>query len=90
MFEDCPNSAGEEYRLRSSKSWKMHREPDGIVLGTCITGSCSKDSLVTWIKYLMLQNPHLKNIPVVFTLRNPAGDVDLVDYSDVNKHTGTL
>ena len=47
-----------------------HEQEDGTVLAMCITGTSSKDSLVSWIKLLEATNPILSEVPVVFTLRS--------------------
>ena len=49
----------------------VHEQADGTVLGMCITGSSSKDSLVSWMKALQATNPKLADIPILFLLRSP-------------------
>ncbi|KAL3877888.1 hypothetical protein ACJMK2_035532 [Sinanodonta woodiana] len=63
----------------------VHEQEDGTVLGMCITGTGSKDSLVAWIRYLQLHNPKLEKIPIVFTLRSPETRVQVPDETKENK-----
>ncbi|ESO84758.1 hypothetical protein LOTGIDRAFT_94819, partial [Lottia gigantea] len=44
----------------------IHEQEDGTILGMCITGTASKNSVMTWVKYLQENNPNLINIPIVF------------------------
>lgn len=57
----------------------IHEQEDGAVLATCVTGTSSKDSLTSWIRFLELTNPRLVQIPVVFRLRTPEAQVTIVD-----------
>ncbi|ELU08340.1 hypothetical protein CAPTEDRAFT_163254 [Capitella teleta] len=63
-FEDEQPS---ELAIRPS----VHEQEDGTVLAMCITGTSSKDSLASWLKYLEVENPNLSNTPVVFLLKSP-------------------
>ncbi|XP_046557416.1 evolutionarily conserved signaling intermediate in Toll pathway, mitochondrial-like [Haliotis rubra] len=58
--------------------WSMHQQEDGTIMAMCITGSASKDSLVTWVRYLQRRNPMLEHIPVVFKLRTPDAELQPV------------
>ena len=51
------------------------------------TGTSSRDSLLSWIRFLQRDNPDLENIPILFTLQSPIGEV--VPLSD-NAEDGTL
>ena len=57
----------------------LHEQEDGTILAMCITGTSSKDSLASWIKFLERQNPTLSEIPVVFLLRTPEAEVQVYD-----------
>ena len=46
----------------------VHEQDDGTILAMCITGTGSKDSLKSWIRFLQISNPKLGEIPVVFKL----------------------
>lgn len=57
----------------------VHEQEDGTVLALAITGTSSKDSLVSWIRFLERTNERLVQIPVVFRLRSPETRVNVVD-----------
>ena len=48
---------------------------DGTILGCCATGTSTRDTLLSWIRFLQRDNPALENIPVLFTLHSPLGPV---------------
>ncbi|CAN8003248.1 unnamed protein product [Ixodes hexagonus] len=50
----------------------VHEQEDGIILALCATGTSSRDSLLSWLRMLQKDNPKLKQIPVIFTLRAPS------------------
>ncbi|KAJ8897267.1 hypothetical protein PR048_002613 [Dryococelus australis] len=54
----------------------VHEQDEGTILAVCATGTSSRDSLLSWVR---LQegdgNPALSEVPVLFKLRSPAGDV---------------
>lgn len=47
-----------------------HEQEDGTIFATCVTGTSSKDSLITWIRYLQKKNPMLEHAKIVFTLKS--------------------
>lgn len=55
----------------------IHEQEDGTILAMCITGTSSKESLTSWIKFLERSNEKLSQIPVVFRLRSPQAEVDV-------------
>ena len=57
----------------------IHEQEDGTVLAICITGTASKDSLISWVKWLQETNPKLSSIPVVFSLRTPERGLAMLD-----------
>ena len=64
----------------------VHEQQDGTILGMCITGTASKDSLASWVKFLERTNPCLTKIPVVFRLRTPEAGLQVVqDRDDLQK-----
>nr|AHI17287.1 ECSIT [Mytilus galloprovincialis] len=63
----------------------VHEQEDGVILGMCITGSSTRDSLVSWIRYLQDSNPNLEHIPVVFTLKTVGQGTDVVKYDQQNQ-----
>jgi len=55
----------------------VHEQEDGVILAVCATGTSSRDSLVSWIKFLEKSNPRLgKDLSVIFTLKSPIGPTD--------------
>ena len=46
----------------------VHEQEDGTILGMCITGTGTEDSLRSWITFLQRTNPKLAQSPVVFSL----------------------
>lgn len=58
----------------------VHEQEDGIILGVVATGTSSRDSLLSWIRFLERTNPRLaSDIPVLFTLTSPIGPTDALD-----------
>jgi len=57
----------------------VHEQQEGTVLAMCVTGTSTKDSLTSWIRFLGLSNPNLVQTPVVFRLRTPESYVVVVD-----------
>ena len=55
----------------------VHEQEDGTVLAMCITGTSTKESLTSWIRFLERSNEKLSQIPVVFRLRSPHAEVDV-------------
>jgi len=49
----------------------VHEQEDGTILAMCITGTSSKESLTSWIRFLERSNEKLSQIPVVFRLQTP-------------------
>lgn len=56
----------------------VHHQDDGIILAMCVTGTSSRDSLLSWIKLLQQLNPALAEIPVVFRLHTPPSELQTV------------
>lgn len=51
------------------------------ILAIAITGTCSKDSLLSWIRFLEKTNPNLANLSILFATNSPLGMVPLILYS---------
>ena len=51
-------------------------------MGCCATGTSTKDSLLSWVRFLQRENPDLEDIPILFSLTSPIGPV--VQYEDVS------
>lgn len=60
----------------------IHEQDDGTILAMCITGTGSKNSLVSWIKWLQDRNPVLAKVPVIFTLKTPETGLQVVKGED--------
>lgn len=67
----------------------VHEQEDGVILGVCCTGTSSRDSVVSWIRFLEQTNPRLgKDLSVLFTLKSPIGptdDIEILSYRDVEE-----
>ncbi|KAK6169132.1 hypothetical protein SNE40_020242 [Patella caerulea] len=78
----------EEEKPKSvSNALSIHEQPDGTVLGMCITGTSSKNSIVTWIRYLQQTNPKLEKIPIVFQMRTPESGLQVIE-TDQEQNVG--
>jgi len=53
----------------------VHEQEDGTILAIGVTGTSSKDSLLSWIRFLEKKNPHLANLSVIFATSSPLGEV---------------
>ena len=54
----------------------IHEQEDGSLLACCATGTSSKDSLLSWVRFLQRDNPELKDVPILFcTVRSAVGRV---------------
>lgn len=60
----------------------VHEQEDGTVLAMCITGTSSKDSLASWVKFLERKNPKLAEVPVIFLLRTPEAELEVVNQAE--------
>lgn len=56
----------------------VHEQADGSILATAISGTSSKNSMVSWIHFLQRTHPLLAKVPIVFLIRSPPTDLDLV------------
>ncbi|CAH1794947.1 unnamed protein product [Owenia fusiformis] len=70
---------GEKDQSEIAEARSMHEQDEGTILAMCITGSSSKDSLISWIKLLQLSNPNLPHIPVVFAIRTPESELETIE-----------
>ena len=69
-----------------------HEQEDGTIFAMCVTGTSSKDSLITWIRYLQKNNPILEHAKIVFTLKSPGkgSGLDLIEEEQkMLEETGT-
>ncbi|XP_067005187.2 evolutionarily conserved signaling intermediate in Toll pathway, mitochondrial [Anabrus simplex] len=69
----------------------VHEQDDGIIVAMCATGTSSRDSLLSWIRLLERNdNPSLAQIPVLFTLKSPLGEVIPIDESSTQTNEETV
>ena len=60
---------GDQVSDRHLPEASVHEQSDSTILACCATGTSSKDSLLSWIRYLEDEVPHLCNLQVLFTLK---------------------
>ncbi|XP_037074287.1 evolutionarily conserved signaling intermediate in Toll pathway, mitochondrial-like, partial [Pollicipes pollicipes] len=65
----------------------VHKQEDGTIMAVCVTGTSSRDSLLSWIRLLQRRSPRLAELPVLFTLRSPVTDVATVSEPDAGDVT---
>lgn len=56
----------------------LHEQDDGTVLAMAVTGARTKDSLVTWVRCLQRANPSLHHVPIVFRIRTPHSELQVI------------
>ncbi|XP_012255105.2 evolutionarily conserved signaling intermediate in Toll pathway, mitochondrial [Athalia rosae] len=61
----------------------VHEQEDGTIFSVCATGTSSRDSLLSWVRCLQEENSALANIPVLFTLKSPLGEVALSESDSI-------
>jgi len=52
-----------------------HEQEDGTIFAVCATGTSSRESLLSWIRFLEKENAVLSDLAVLFTLQSPLGPV---------------
>lgn len=67
----------------------VHEQEDGTYVATCATGTSSRDSLLSWIRFLQLKNPTLRDVPIIFSLKAPSTAVVPVNSSGLRKESQT-
>uniref|UniRef100_T1J3B0 Evolutionarily conserved signaling intermediate in Toll pathway, mitochondrial n=1 Tax=Strigamia maritima TaxID=126957 RepID=T1J3B0_STRMM len=60
----------------------IHEQDDGTILAMCATGTSSRDSVLSWIRFLQNENPRLAKIPILFKLRAPSTDLVIKEDED--------
>lgn len=63
---------GEKPHSELARLSTVHEQTDGVILALGATGTSTRDSLLSWLRILQVQNPRLKEIPVVFMLKAPS------------------
>ncbi|XP_055875656.1 evolutionarily conserved signaling intermediate in Toll pathway, mitochondrial-like isoform X3 [Biomphalaria glabrata] len=56
----------------------VHEQEDSTILALCITGTCSKSSVQTWIRWLEKSNPNLTTTPVLFKLLSEDHEMEVI------------
>jgi len=86
-------------RLRNWAAWEkdkevkldrlptVHEQEDGTILAIAATGTSSRDSLLSWIRFLEKENPTLSQLAVLFTLVSPLGPVVEVNQTSELRHS---
>ncbi|XP_050421189.1 evolutionarily conserved signaling intermediate in Toll pathway, mitochondrial [Adelges cooleyi] len=55
----------------------VHEQEDGTILAVCASGTSSKNSLLSWIRFLEKDgNPKLAKLPILFMSKSPLGNVE--------------
>ncbi|XP_076756357.1 evolutionarily conserved signaling intermediate in Toll pathway, mitochondrial [Xylocopa sonorina] len=57
----------------------VHEQDDGVYYAMCATGTCSKDSLLSWIRCLQKTNPILEKIPITFKLSSATNEASYIE-----------
>ncbi len=73
-------------------NFSVHEQRDGIIYAMGITGTTSKDSLFSWIRFLELNgNKKLGKVPIVFRDTSPIGKVQPIEKLELKMEdcTGT-
>lgn len=66
-FFGFPRPQPSKVALRKS----VHEQDDGIIYAVCVTGTSTKDSLLSWIRLLEKDgNPNLANLAVLFKFKS--------------------
>ena len=63
----------------------VHDQEDGSIFGCCATGTSTKDSLLSWVRFLQRENPELEGIPILFSLTTPVAPI--VEFDEEGKGT---
>eukprot|EP00095_Tigriopus_kingsejongensis_P005981 maker-scaffold48_size466083-snap-gene-3.21 protein:Tk05981 transcript:maker-scaffold48_size466083-snap-gene-3.21-mRNA-1 annotation:"evolutionarily conserved signaling intermediate in toll mitochondrial" len=74
---------GEHAKSDAVRLPNVHEQVEGTIFGCCATGTSSKDSLLSWIRFLQRDNPDLMDIPILFTLTSPLGPVIPIDSDSI-------
>ncbi|XP_059472516.1 evolutionarily conserved signaling intermediate in Toll pathway, mitochondrial [Neocloeon triangulifer] len=66
----------------------VHEQAEGTVIAIAATGSSSKDSLLSWIRFLQQEDQSLGRIPVLFSMTSPFGQVVSFEEDTVKRTVG--
>jgi signaling intermediate in Toll pathway protein len=73
LWMDGQKETKEELKLDRYPT--IHEQEDGTIFAVCATGTSSRESLLSWIRFLEKENPKLSDLAVLFTLQSPLGPV---------------
>lgn len=59
----------------------VYEQEDGTYYAMCVTGTSSKESLVSWIRFLEKKNPNLAKVPVVFKIKSHTERGEIIEHS---------
>ncbi|XP_054710860.1 evolutionarily conserved signaling intermediate in Toll pathway, mitochondrial-like [Uloborus diversus] len=62
----------------------VHEQEDGIIMGMCCTGTSSKDSLLSWVRFLQESNPKLDTIPILFKLKSSPSSLVAINIGETS------
>ncbi|XP_050544192.1 evolutionarily conserved signaling intermediate in Toll pathway, mitochondrial [Daktulosphaira vitifoliae] len=72
-FFDKPINTSDKVVVKQT----VHEQEDGTILAVCATGTSSKNSLLSWIRFLEQDgNPRLSKLPILFMSKSPLGNVE--------------
>ncbi|XP_055942046.1 evolutionarily conserved signaling intermediate in Toll pathway, mitochondrial-like [Argiope bruennichi] len=66
----------------------VHEQEDSTIMAMCCTGTSSKDSVLSWIRFLRKSNPKLDNIPVLFKIRTSPSSLVAINTTKDNIEQG--
>lgn len=66
----------------------VHEQVDGTIIAIAATGTSSRDSILSWIRFLQKSNPGLDRIPVLFSMTSPFGQVVPFEDEDASNKIG--
>ncbi|GBN14379.1 hypothetical protein AVEN_259405-1 [Araneus ventricosus] len=62
----------------------VHEQEDATIMAMCCTGTSSKDSVLSWIRFLRKANPKLDSIPVLFKIRTSPSSLVAINTNKEN------
>lgn len=76
----------DESSLQQVVPRSVHEQAEGTILAMAATGTSSRDSLLSWVRFLQRNNPALGSIPVLFSVTSPFGHVVPIVEAQENKN----
>lgn len=85
-FTEMHNMFNDPFSKSTNKNKKtevsVHEQLDGIIYGVCVTETGSKVSVNNWTKILEENNSSLKDLIVVYRIKQNAGQIVIQDNQD--------